>query len=288
MRLAGFRNPTRNGRPLHRVHGSPQPLFDALGGIAVPVHDWTRVKPGIFHHFHHRWISEISDSLNAGLLPADYYALAEQFAGGFGPDVLTLQEMGRFESATPSNNGGQVGVLVAPPQVAIAGESDMEFYERKQKVVTVRHVSDDRVVAVVEIVSPGNKSGRRAFQAFVDKACDLIHRQIQLLIVDLLPPGPRDPQGVHAAIWEDFTGDDSYRLPQDKPLTLAAYESGLGVRAYVEHFAVGDSLVEMPLFLYAGGHVPLELDATYRSAFRAVPRRRRTVLEPGEASQPFS
>ena len=46
----------------------------------MPIHDWTRVEAGIFHHFHHRWITSISDTLNAGMLPAEYYALAEQEA----------------------------------------------------------------------------------------------------------------------------------------------------------------------------------------------------------------
>jgi hypothetical protein len=57
----------------------------------MPMHDWTLVEAGIFHAFHHRWISAISDTLNTGLLPPDYYALPEQQAAGFGPDVLTLQ-----------------------------------------------------------------------------------------------------------------------------------------------------------------------------------------------------
>ena len=35
----------------------------------MPVHDWTLVEAGIFHAFHHRWISAISDILNTGLLP---------------------------------------------------------------------------------------------------------------------------------------------------------------------------------------------------------------------------
>ena len=57
----------------------------------VPIHDWTRVEAGIFHHFHHSWIEEIARTLNRDILPGDYYAMAEQFASGFGPDVLTLQ-----------------------------------------------------------------------------------------------------------------------------------------------------------------------------------------------------
>ena len=58
---------------------------------AMPIHDWTRVDAGIFHHFHHGWIEEISRALNRGLLPPDHYALAEQIAGGLGPDVLSLK-----------------------------------------------------------------------------------------------------------------------------------------------------------------------------------------------------
>ena len=25
----------------------------------MPMHDWTLVEAGIYHHFHHEWISEI-------------------------------------------------------------------------------------------------------------------------------------------------------------------------------------------------------------------------------------
>ena len=57
----------------------------------MPMHDWTTVEAGIFHAFHHRWIPAISDALNGGKLPADYYALPEQVAAGFGPDVLVVQ-----------------------------------------------------------------------------------------------------------------------------------------------------------------------------------------------------
>jgi hypothetical protein len=55
-------------------------------------------------------------------------------------------------------------------------------------------------------------------------------------------------------------------------LTLAAYESGLTLRAFVEPVAVGDSLPEMPLFLEFGGYVPIPLEATYRTAFEGMPR----------------
>src|SRR5262245_36051418 len=65
--------------------------------VDMPMHDWTSMEPGIFHAFHHGWIQELARLLNQGLLPADYYALTEQVAAGFGPDVLTLQNAGLDE-----------------------------------------------------------------------------------------------------------------------------------------------------------------------------------------------
>ena len=56
----------------------------------MPIHDWTKVEAGIFHDFHHKWISQIKRPLNRVLYGSDYFALAEQITGGFGPDVLTL------------------------------------------------------------------------------------------------------------------------------------------------------------------------------------------------------
>jgi len=70
----------------------------------------------------------------------------------------------------------------------------MEFYRRKQSHIAVRHVGGDHVVAVIEVVSPGNKSSKHAFESFVEKAAELIDRGIHLLILDLFPPGPRDPR----------------------------------------------------------------------------------------------
>ena len=128
----------------------------------MPVHDWSRVAAGIFHHLHHSWIEEIQRALNSGLLPSDYYALAEQRTAGYGPDVLALQVDSGDEGFEESGqrNGG---LRIAKPQVAVTAETDMEFYRRKQNVVAVHHVSDDRVVSLVGVVSPGTYS--RAYDA---------------------------------------------------------------------------------------------------------------------------
>lgn len=247
----------------------------------MPIHDWTRVGAGTFHYFHQRWMGEIADVLNDGLLPEDYYAMTEQFAAGFGPDVLALQgpveENG--EGGNPRGpNSGHGSAVLARVDLRPTAESDLGFYRRKQDVVIVRDASGDRVVAVIEIVSRGNKSARDALDAFVKKATELLNRGVHLLIVDLYPPGPRDPAGIHHEIWQAIAGEE-YAPPREKPLTLAAYESGESVRTYVVNTKVGDTLADMPLFLQPGHGIMVPLEKTYDAAYAKVPRRRRSTLE---------
>jgi hypothetical protein len=242
------------------------------------IHDWTRVDSGVFHDFHHSWIEELKRSLNRGILPAQYYAMAEQSIGKYVPDVLTLQKVGKPEEEfSPTLPGGSLA-LAPPPAVRFTAITDMANYLAKQNTVVVRHVTGDRIVALIEVVSPGNKASRQTLERFVEKAASVLILGQHLLILDLLPPGPRDPNGIHGAIWEEIE-NDSYRAPADKPLTLAAYASDGAVCAYVEPVAVGDRLPDMPLFLTPDACVHVPLEATYQSAWSGVPRRWQDVLE---------
>lgn len=237
----------------------------------MPIHDWTQVSAGVFHDFHHGWIEEIKRVLNDELLPHDHYAMAEQITGHLGPDVLTLKTS-RGPSRPDNDSGGGVAVAERPPKVRFHQTmTEADFSAAKAKAVVIRHSSGHEVIAMIEIVSPGNKSSQRTFDAFIDKAEDALRGGIHLLIVDLFPPGPRDPQGIHAAIWGD-RGAEPLELPHDQRLTCAAYLGGLPAEAFVEPVAVGDDLPDMPLFLNERIYVPVPLERTYRAAWEAVPR----------------
>jgi hypothetical protein len=230
----------------------------------MPVHDWTRVEAGIFHAFHHIWIDKISEALNEGVLPPQYYALPEQMAAGFGPDVLAL-EMRSDEIGKPGpsieSGGSPLMLLESPPEVRLTAETEMEYYRRKQSHIAVRHVSDDSLVAVIEVVSPGNKASRKGLSSFLEKVAEFLERQIHLLILDVLPPTSRDPQGIRGVIWDEITGH-VHKAPADEPLTLVAYESAAEVRAYIEPLRVGGLLRSMPLYLKPGGYVLVPLERT--------------------------
>lgn len=254
----------------------------------MPSHDWTRVSAGTFHGFHLSWISYLQEQLNDGRMPPGYYAQAEQVTGPFAPDVLALEWVeGADEeefgvSGAELGGGTAVAMAKSAPKVRITEEMEHRFYRNQRRRIAIRHTSGDRVVALVEIVSPGNKESTPNFTAFVEKAAEVIYRGYHLLVIDLFPPTPRDPNGIHAAIWGQY-GPYQFTPPPGEPLTLVSYSAGLVRRAYIEPTAVGRPLIDMPLFLTPELYVNVPLEETYMAAYRGVPRRWKQVLERPES-----
>ena len=211
----------------------------------MPVHDWSRVDANLFHDFHQTWSISIRNALNAGLLPPGYSALVEQHAGGLVPDA----------------------VLAA----------------RGNRIVIHHRLGD--VVCVIEIVSPGNKCSRNALRSFVQKTTEFLRQGIHLLVIDLLPPTRRDPQGIHKAIWDEIE-EEEFTFPEGKDRILVSYETG-GVRAaYVEPVAVGDQLPDMPLFLTNDLHIMVPLERTYQATWEASPEEMRMAIVTGIMPEP--
>jgi hypothetical protein len=207
----------------------------------MPAHDWTRVSDGTFHDFHYSWVLEIKRALKRGLLPKGYYVMAEQLGGDLGaPDVLTLQATG----TNPEPEGPLTGTATlteAPPVVHARTTIARDAYARMQRTLVIRHTSGDRIVAMIEVHSPGNKSSRHALRSFLDKSVE-------------------------------------YVLGSERPLTVAAYTGGSIVGVFVAHFVVGEPIPEMPLFLTRENYVRVPLETTYMAAWEDVPPQYQAVL----------
>ncbi len=78
----------------------------------MPIHDWTRLEAGDFHHFHQGWVVNLTNVLNSGLLPPAYMAMTEQVTGRPIPDVVTLH------AREPKGEPGGIAVATAPPTAA--------------------------------------------------------------------------------------------------------------------------------------------------------------------------
>lgn len=238
----------------------------------MPIHDWTRLEPGDFHDFHQCWMVEIRNALNGGLLPPEYMAMAEQVTGRPIPDVV------RLHSRAPTGDPGGIAVATAPPTARVIARFEKINYARRADRVVIRH-GRGKVVAIIEIMSPGNKDSRNAIRTFVEKAADILNQGVNLLIVDLFPPTPRDPQGIHKAIWDEF-GDEPFEAPTGKPLTVASYIGGDLPTAYVESVGVGDPLPSPPIFLSETRYIPAPLEATYLQAWAVFPALLKELIDP--------
>jgi hypothetical protein len=241
----------------------------------MPIHDWTKVPAGLFHDFHQSWSIRIKDALNAGRLPKGVAALVEQRSGPFEADVLAVERRTRQQ---PSALNGGVAVRQQPAARIVRRADKAAYADRANRVVVKHHLG--RIIAIIDIVSPGNKDSCRALDAFAKKTVDFLREGVHALIVDLFPPTPRDPFGVHKLIWDEFHEED-FAFPQGKDRILASYESGPEMAAYVEPVTVGDVLPDMPLFLWNGIHVPTPLEPTYQAAWDASPEDMRLAVETG-------
>jgi hypothetical protein len=240
----------------------------------MPIHDWTRVSAGTFHDFHQGWTIEIRNRLNSGILPGGYYAMADQRVSGPEPDIITL----RLRSPEPK--GGLV-VAKTPPRIQFAAhvENETALYARKANRIVIHHELG-RVVAMIEVVSPGNKDSKYAVASFIARAVDFIRNGIHFLMIDLFPFGPRDSQGIAPAIWDDLVGGSLGSRPADRLLTVAAYDAGNEFTAYVDALAVGDPLPEAPLFLAPGWYVNAPLEETYTASWGVTPKPIRDLVAP--------
>lgn len=215
----------------------------------MPIHDWTRVPAGLFHDFHQSWSVQIAQDLNNGRLPKGLSALIER--------------SGSIETGDQS----------------VESETDERFYSRRANRIVIRYRLR-RAIAVIEIISPGNKDSRAALHDFLKKTIEFLRAGIHLLIVDLFPPTPRDPFGMHKVIWDEIEEED-FAFPPGKDRILASYETGGMRAAYVEPVGVGDVLPDMPLFLTNDLHVPVPLEPTYQATWDASPEELRIAVETG-------
>jgi len=209
----------------------------------MPIHDWARIDPCYFHSFHLAWVVRLSQAMNE-VLPPDHYAMVAEALPRVNRELEEMQQPGY-----------------------------------KQRTVTVRHTSDDRTVALVEMLSPGTKDWVESLRQFVGKSVGAIRLGIHVVIVDLFPPGQHDPAGVSSLVWKEVHPTPTQQTREEKPVVLASFAVGDTTDLYIKSLSVGDSMEDMPLFLTGDEYVMLPLRSTYESAYDAMPTIVQNIIE---------
>jgi uncharacterized protein DUF4058 len=241
----------------------------------MPLHDWSRVPAGLFHDFHQSWSIRIKDALNNGRLPKGTAALVEQRAGPVEADVLAIEA--RRQRTLDEAAGG---VAVAePPKAQIVRRTMSDFYaDRANRILIKHHLG--RIIAIIEIVSPGNKDSRVALRRFVEKTVEYLKSGIHVLVLDLFPPTARDPAGIHKAVWDEIE-EEPFVFPSGKDRIFVSYKTGGERAAFIEPVGVNDLLPDMPLFLTERLHIQVPLEPTYMATWSASPEEFRVAVQTG-------
>jgi hypothetical protein len=180
------------------------------------------VPAGLFHDFHQSWCIRIKDALNRGGLPKGVAALVEQRVGPRESDVLAIERQAKPRGAE-QDAGGSVATMEPPVTRSVRRTTKGIYSDRASRIVVRHHLG--RIIAVIESVSSGNKDTRAALRDFVEKTSEFLKEGIHVLVVDLFPPTPRDRQGLHKVVWDEFVEED-FAFPAGKDRILASYEVG--------------------------------------------------------------
>lgn len=157
------------------------------------------IESWIWGSFHSNLITAIYDRLNPRL-PKRFIASTELFVWRVdnserllmgGPDVFVSDR-------DPVPGSGGVATLAAPINTVLPG------VVRKQRYVKIIDSEERRVVAVIEILSPSNKTGGEDGQMYRLKREEYLASGISLVEIDLLRAGQRPPLGDPAPPISDY------------------------------------------------------------------------------------
>jgi hypothetical protein len=151
----------------------------------------------------------------------------------------------------------------------------------KRRTVAIRYVSNHRVVALIEIVSPANKDRQNSVDDFVNKTVYTLSQGIHVLVVDILAPGKFDSGGLHRSICAAATEDDELST-DNSPVpssTFVSYQTlKTRLEAFIEHPQLANPLPAMPIFLNDSQYVYVPLEDTYQRAWDGMPAFWRNVV----------
>lgn len=226
----------------------------------MPLHRWPNRRVS-WESFHTSWLVRLADHLNDERLPEGFVARPTEHILGVGPDVLTLR------NRRPAGPGNHVATL---PQADV--HLEFEPRETPQFVGVYSQYDETKLVAVVELVSPGNKSRPAAVDAFASKCELLLSDGVHLVIVDLLT-APRD--NLHNPIMARVQGpphDLCPSVPYSVGYRVIQDEDGASrkvtVDAWVRPMPVGEPLPAVPLFVHPDEFVEIDLEKVYEVTIR--------------------
>jgi hypothetical protein len=232
------------------------PLLDHFHDPVYSSHPW--------ESFHAAWATEIMAWLNKRL-PRRYIATVYTHLGPeIAADVAEFERDPSPDDGPPNGaaNGGVAVETWAPPTTALVmpavfpDDLEVRVHDRER---------DFKVVAVVELVSPGNKDRPETRRAFAAKCAAYLQRGIGVVTVDIVTSR-------HFNLHNDLVGLLGLAAPflmnEGATIYTVAYRPARRgdanqIDLWLHPLTLGGALPKVALALRGTKAVPLDLDATY-------------------------
>ena len=231
------------------------PLRDHFRPPVTRQAPWTSIHAG--------WPMEIVRQLY-GKLSDRYRALPKVHIGAtFELDVAAGVELTGWQDSDPG--GGTATAVQTATELTL--DVDIDRPEPDEFEVRIYdEESERRLVAAVEIVSPGDKDREETRQAFVDKWAALLDRGVCVLVVDVVTERRAD---LYADLLERVGAADAAAAANRGGLYAVSHrwrrrpKRRTRAEAWYRPLAVGGPLPTLPLWLGDDVMVPLELEVSY-------------------------
>lgn len=237
------------------------PLFDHFHPPLFPHHHW--------ESFHSNWATRIADGI-AVLLPPDFQVEEHTHAGpGFEIDVATYEA-----KSTPDDSSAAGPALATRASPAYAPPvPDGAMPAALIDTFSVRVFSTAEgltLVAVIELVSPGNKDRRANRRAFAAKCASYLAQGVSLIVVDIVTSRRAN---LHNELMRLMEAAPELDFPDEVTLYAAAYcpvrrSEQEEIDYWRRPLALGAPLPTLPLRLTGDQFVPVDFDAAYQEACR--------------------
>ena len=219
--------------------------------------------------FHSAWAAFIIQRLNP-CLPPRYHAEPHIHLGTFVEvDVAAIEDAFQGGEAAPNGTEGGVATTIwAPPTPAQTVDVDLPAQDVFE--VSVYDGRGGRLVAAVELVSPGNKDRPEHRRAFAVKCAAYLQQGVSLVVVDIVT---ERHDNLHVGLMELLGRTEAAPWPEGQDLYAVAYRTTKEKdewRMDLWPEPLGRPLPTLPLWLASDLAVPLELEASYEETCRTL------------------
>ncbi len=218
----------------------------------MPLHDWT--DDGLWENFHYCWVFRLGEWLR-GVLPPGYRVYTGSFgraglAGPAEPDVAV--------SHSPATLSPTAAFVVEPDEELAVATIEPELTLMVQR--------GNRVVAVIEVVSPANKRGDARRDDTTRRYSSYLRGGVHLMLIDTLPrpAGHSLADSIAGAL--ELPNQPALPPPAISVYRVSRTSEPCRVAVWRRLLAVGQPLPMLPLPLTLDLQVPVDLETTYTRA----------------------